>query len=129
MKKYIRKADIILFIVLVIGGLAATYALSMSGSGGDTVIIKSDGKLFATYSLYEDRTIEVPAPGDSDGFNIVEIKAGKVSVTDASCSNQVCVNSSEISKSGESIVCLPNKLVVSIEGDKEGGEDYDSVTS
>ena len=62
MKKYIRKADIILFIVLVAAGLAASAVLAMSHSGGDTVIIESGGELYATYPLSEDRTVIVPAP-------------------------------------------------------------------
>ena len=165
MKKYIRKADIILFIVLVASGIAVSAALALSHAGagsGSRVVIKSGGELFATYSLATDMTITVPAPGTAsasasaseaessasaqeataDGrssapddecaqhsnFNTVEIKSGSVSVTDASCRNQVCVRHGAISRPGESIVCLPNRLVVTIEGSGKGGE-YDSVTS
>lgn len=147
MKQYIRKADIILFIVLVALGLAASAALSMSradAGDGAKVIIESGGDLYATYSLREDRTFVVPAPKQSrtdapapdpdgpasaqyDYYNVVEIKDGTVSVTEASCKNQVCVRHGAISRSGESIVCLPNRLVVRIENGKGGG--YDSVTS
>ena len=147
MKQYIRKADIILFIVLVALGLAASAALSMSradAGDGAKVIIESGGDLYATYSLYEDRTLVVPAPRQNsmdapapdpdapasaqyDYYNIVEIKDGKVSVTEASCKNQVCVRHGAISGTGESIVCLPNRLVVRIENGEGGG--YDSVTS
>ncbi len=148
MKQYIRKADIILFIVLVALGLAASAALSMSHSAagsGARVIIESGGDLYATYSLFEDRTLVVPAPKQGkidapaadpddaasaqyDYYNVVEIKGGSVKVTEASCKNQVCVRHGAISKSGESIVCLPNRLVVRIENGEEGGG-YDSVTS
>lgn len=165
MKKYIRKADIILFIVLVAVGLAASAALAMRGdSVGDKVIIESGGDLYATYSLAEDRTVIVPAPKQVkmdapdtedkyDYYNIVEIKDGMVSVIEASCKNQVCVKHGPVSRSGESIVCLPNRLVVRIESDGAGsgkkdgsdgetndnekdgyddsgeGEGYDTVTS
>ncbi|MBQ9272960.1 MAG: NusG domain II-containing protein [Mogibacterium sp.] len=150
MKQYIRKADIILFIVLVLTGLAASAALSLSHSdaGADArVIIESGGDLYARYPLSEDRTVVVPAPkqisSDSsaadkdaspsdqyDYYNVVEISGGTVSVTEASCKNQVCVKHGAISGTGESIVCLPNRLVVRIEsgGSGEGGS-YDSVTS
>ena len=164
LKQYIRKADIILFIALVVLGLAASAALSMSHSAaGDNarVVIESGGDLYATYSLFKDRTLVVPAPkqirsdapaadpgdlpaaGQSDAdaadrsdaasaqydfYNVVEIKDGKVSVTEASCKNQVCVRHGAISRTGESIVCLPNRLVVRIENGEEGGG-YDSVTS
>ena len=147
MKQYIRKADIILFIVLVALGLAASAALSLSradAGDGAKVIIESGGDFYATYSLYEDRTLTVPAPKQNsmdapapdpdapasaqyDYYNVVEIKDGKVSVTEASCKNQVCVRHGAISRSGESIVCLPNRLVVRIENGEGGG--YDSVTS
>ena len=147
MKQYIRKADIILFIVLVVTGLAASVVLGMSHTGGDTVAIESGGELYATYPLSEDRTVIVPSPKENVSsvhvpddskpaaeqfthYNVVVIKDGKVSVTEASCKNQVCVKHSEISLSGESIVCLPNRLIVRIEGgsDEEGGG-YDTVTS
>jgi len=152
MKQYIRKADIILFIVLVLTGLAASAALSFShtGAGKDAkVVIESEGDLYARYPLSEDRTVVVPAPGQSrsgsadaaagddaaaaeqyDRCNVVEISGGAVSVTEASCKNQVCVKHGAINRTGESIVCLPNRLVVRIEsgGSGEGGG-YDSVTS
>ena len=132
MKQYIRKADIILFIVLVAAGLAASAALTMSradAGDGARVIIESGGNLYAAYSLYEDRTLSVPAPNQSDSYNVVEIRDGTVSVTEASCKNQVCVRHGAISRSGESIVCLPNRLVVRIENASGEGGGYDSVTS
>ena len=166
MKKYIRKADIILFIVLVAAGLASSAALALRGNtAGDRVIIESGGDLYATYALAEDRIIIVPSPkqirtdapdgsvgGSADGseestegssassakydyYNTVEIKDGKVSVSEASCKNQICVKHSSISHSGESIVCLPNRLVVRIDSrdgdsEKDGeGDGYDTVTS
>jgi hypothetical protein len=149
MKQYIRKADIILFIVLVAVGLAASAALTFSHSDavrGSKVIIESGGDLYARYPLAEDRTVVVPAPkqisadapaanaddpasAQYDYYNVVEISGGTVSVTEASCKNQVCVKHGAISRSGESIVCLPNRLVVRIENSAEEGGGYDSVTS
>ena len=146
MKKYIRKADIILFIILLAAGLAASAVLAMSHTGGDTVIIESGGELYATYPLSEDRQVIVPAPQEKASslsvpddskpaseqythYNVVTISSGKVTVTEGSCRNQVCVHHSAISLSGESIVCLPNKMIVRIEGGSEEGGGYDSVTS
>ena len=149
LRQYIRKADIILFIVLVVIGLAASAALTFSHSeagSGAKVIIESGGDLYARYPLAEDRTVVVPAPkqisadapesdadepasAQYDYYNVVEISGGTVSVTEASCKNQVCVKHGAISRSGESIVCLPNRLVVRIENGAEEGGGYDSVTS
>ena len=149
MKQFIRKADIILFIVLVIIGLAASAALTLShgeAGSGAKVIIESGGDLYARYPLAEDRTVIVPAPKQNavdapaadpantasaqyDYYNVVVISGGTVSVTEASCKNQVCVKHGAISRPGESIVCLPNRMVVRIENSLEEGGGYDSVTS
>ena len=128
MKQFIRKADIVLLIVLLVLGLAATLVLARTGAGSPSdakVVIKSGGEIYGRYPLSEDVEIAVLAP--SGGENIVTIKSGSVTVSSASCKNQVCVRHGSISKSGESIVCLPNRLIVTIE-DKSGGE-YDSITS
>ena len=149
MKQFIRKADIILFIVLVVIGLAASAALTLShgeAGSGAKVIIESGGDIYARYPLAEDRTVVVPAPkqvasdapaadpdseasAQYDYYNVVVISGGTVSVTEASCKNQVCVKHGVITSPGESIVCLPNRLVVRIEDGSEEGGGYDSVTS
>lgn len=129
MKQFIRKADVILFIALVAIGLASSVALGTRGSAnsGAEVVIKSGGSLYARYPLSEDRTLEVQSPDNPKAYNTVIIKDGKVSVTEASCKNQVCVRQGVISAPGETLVCLPNRLVVSIENSEGGG--YDSITS
>ena len=149
LKQFIRKADIILFIALVILGLAVSAALTLShgdAEAGSKVIIESGGELYAQYPLFEDRTLVVPAPkqiaadapaADADAaaseqydyYNVVVIRDGTVSVTEASCKNQVCVKHGAISRPGESIVCLPNRLVVRIQNGSAEGGGYDSVTS
>ncbi len=123
MKQYIRKADIILLIVLVIVGLAATAYVAVSKTGGDTVIIEQRGKMYGKYSLFENRTVTIEG---EQCKNIVTIKNGEVWMHESTCKNQVCVRHSRISSGGESIICLPNRVVVRIEG-KGGG--YDAVSS
>ena len=149
MKQFIRKADIILFIVLVVIGLAASAALTLShgeAGNGARVVIESGGDIYARYPLAEDHTVVVPAPkqisadapeadpddaasAQYDYYNVVVISGGTVSVPEASCKNQVCVKHGPISKAGQTIVCLPNRLVVRIENGPEEGGGYDSVTS
>ena len=126
MKQYIKKADIILLIVLIVIGLVSTVYVSASKSGGDTVIIEKSGELYGKYSLFEDKEVDVPCV-DSMGTDLhVSIKDGTAKVTESGCANQVCVKHSKISQAVESIICLPNRIVVRIEG-KGGG--YDAVSS
>ena len=93
----------ILFIALVVLGIQLLH----SANGTEKVKITVDGKVFGTYLLSEDRTVSV------NETNIVLITEGTVSMESADCPDQ-------IKRSGESIICLPNKVVVSIEG---GGEE------
>ena len=108
MFSFIRKADIILFCVLLLsaGISAALIFFRLSSPAGDAVITLN-GSPYGTYSLDEDRRIESVRMESSD------------------CHNQVCVNHKPISRSGESIICLPHKVVVQIEGGKEA--DVDAV--
>lgn len=117
----IKKADIILFFIILIFGLAVSWFTLTSGAEGEKVRIIQDGNEYGTYSLHDDREIEVKA---NDHTNHITIKDGQVSMSYSSCKNQVCVNSGAISQTNDSIVCLPNKVVVEIIGDSnnEGGD-------
>lgn len=112
-----------MLIVLVLVGLASTAYVAMSRSGGDTVIIEQRGELYGKYSLFEDRTITIEGAKTK---NVVSISGGEVTMSESTCKNQVCVRHGAISAAGESIICLPNRVVVRIEG-KGGG--YDAVSS
>ncbi len=56
-------------------------------------------------------------------YNVVEICDGKASVTEADCPDKLCVGQREISGNGESIICLPHKLVVRTQSEVEGALD------
>ena len=52
------------------------------------------------------------------GYNIVTVKDGKIAVTEANCPDQYCVKQG-FCNSGEQIVCLPHRLVISFLGESE----------
>jgi len=118
----IKKADIILACVLVIAGLASSYLLSFGKPAGSEVVITCGGEKFASYSLHEDREVTVKQNGH---LNKVTIKDSTVSMNFSDCSGQDCVHQHSISKSGESIICLPNKVVIQIKGKSD---EYDSIS-
>lgn len=123
MFSFIRKADIILFCVLLLsaGISAALIFFRPSAPAGDAVITLN-GSPYGTYSLDEDRRIEISG---EDFHNVVLIENGSVMMETSDCHNQVCVNHKPISRSGESIICLPHKIVIRIQGGKES--DVDAV--
>ncbi len=82
--------------------------------GGDRVSIYTNGVLYATYSLYEDRDIRITVEA---GFNIVSIHDGRVYVSDSDCSGRDCVRTGEISRPGDFILCVPHGLYLVIASD------------
>lgn len=136
-KDLIKKADLMLLAVLLIVGLAASFAVARSGAVGGLVTIKCAGKTIGSYSLDENRTLLITKDGhvsDGDkadsqnetGYNILQIQDGKADMISADCHNHDCVNHKPISKGGENIICLPHKIVVEIEKEK-GDDGYDSL--
>lgn len=118
----IKKSDIILAVTLIILGLAASYFLSIGKDVGSELLISCDGKKFGSYSLLEDREIVIDK---NNHINKVTIKNGTVSMSFSDCKGQDCVHQRDISLSGESIICLPNKVVLEIKGRDKA---FDSIS-
>ena len=118
----IQKADILLATVLVAAGLLLSFVFSFGDSLGGSLKITADGKEFGTYSLLEDQTVTIKRNGH---HNVVRIEDGSVSMVSSDCSGQDCVHQHSISRSGETIVCLPNRVVLEI---YDGEDGYDTIS-
>ena len=115
-----KKADfLIIGIAIILAGVF--FLFTINGKRGDTAQVLVDGEVVAEYTL--DAEVETRIETDN-GFNVLKIHNGKVSVSEADCDNQICVRHTEISKSGESIICLPHKLMIRITG---SGEEADAI--
>lgn len=118
----IKKADIILLIILVVLGLGASFFSVYGKAAGDQVRVSVDGEVYGIYHLNQDQEIDVTQNGHT---NHITIKDGTVSMSYSDCKNQICVHTGAISEAKGSIVCLPNRVVVEIisDGNKGGGAD------
>ena len=105
------KNDIILILSLVLLALAAGAALLLFKPEGDVVSVSVDGEVIAEYSLSEDVEVEIETDG---GYNLLVIEGGRARVESASCPDGICAAHRPISRDGESIICLPNKVVVEV---------------
>lgn len=111
-KKRKMKNDIIFVSALLSVILVAVLGMLLFRSFGDTVTVTVDGKTFGEYSLDQNRSVEIKT---EYGFNLLVIKDGKAYVESASCPDGICSAHKPISYDGESIICLPNKVVVHID--------------
>lgn len=84
------------------------------------VIVLRDGEVIAGYPLLEDQAMTI---SDESGYNLLMISDGEASISDADCPDRLCVRQKAISRKGESIICLPHKLVILIESREEGDVD------
>ena len=111
----IKKADVLIAAAVLIIAAAVFLCTNLLASDGGKAVVEKDGNVIAELPLSEDAIFEVEDGGTVT--NVIEVKNGKVSVISASCPDKICQNHRAVSKSGESIVCLPNKVIVNIEKD------------
>lgn len=79
------------------------------------VEISVNGEVIKTLSLNQDR--EILVNGYKGGTNRVVIKDQKVHISEATCPDKLCIHQGWIEHTGESLVCLPNRVIVRIIGE------------
>ena len=116
-----KKTDIILAVIAIIAAAGIWLFYSAGADHGLTAVVTVDGEVRAELPLDETDSIEIETEW---GYNIVHTEDGQAFVTEADCRDQICVEHKKIEKTGETIVCLPHKMVVEIIG---GEEEMDMV--
>ena len=123
-KPLLHKNDCILLAVLLLFGVATLLLTQFLSGTGSTVTVTVDGKFFGSWTLTEE--CEIAIPGTS-GTNLLQITNGTAFISDAECPDLICLHHRPISHTGERIVCLPNRIIVSIE-DSHAPDSPDAVS-
>lgn len=110
-EKLISKSDLILLVVCIMAGIIAVLVIHLNSKTGLYVKVSVDGEEVETFNL--DRDTEYVVKTDA-GNNKLVIKDRQAYVSDADCPDKICVKHSHISRVGDTIICLPHKLVVEI---------------
>ncbi|MDR1117432.1 MAG: NusG domain II-containing protein [Oscillospiraceae bacterium] len=116
--RIIGRNDVILIAAAVAAALL--FLLLRGGEPAATVVIESHGAIVAELPLGTDAEYPVAAAGV---YNLVRIEDGEAYIADANCRDKLCVGHRPVSSGGESIICLPNKLVVTAYSRKQSGID------
>ncbi len=123
MKNGLKKKDwILIVVILCVAGLAVLVRTFVGAAGANRVIVKREGAIEGIYSLSEDREVEI-----NGGTNLLQIKNGEASMVQADCPDQLCVHQKPVSLNHESIICLPNRVVVEVESG--ANREFDAVTN
>ena len=122
-KRRMSKKDwVLIVVILCVAGLAFLLHEVIGADGAGSVTVKVNGKIEGVYSLAEDREIKI-----NGGSNVLVIKNHEADMVDANCPDKLCVNQKPVSKNHESIICLPNKIVLKIVDGEEA--ELDAVTN
>jgi hypothetical protein len=119
----LKIGDCIFIGLVLIGFVIGLFLIRSSENEGQTVSIFLENRELYRLLILEDRIIVVQG---KIGETVVKIEHGKVCIESAPCPHQLCKNMGRIYRSGESIVCIPNRLLIRIEGSDE--RSIDSIT-
>ena len=115
---------LVLFLaVFSLGSLIFSFHHSQNGSL--TACIYQDGVLIERIPLSEvteEYSFTISSP--SGGYNTICVRPDAIAVTAADCPDQICVHQGYISDGSQPIVCLPNRLIIQIQG---GGDALDAA--
>ena len=109
--RLVSGADLILLAVVLLLAGAALVFYETHKEQGKLVRIQVGSETVEVLPLGKDRTYDVKT---GEGSNTVVIKSGTVSVESADCPDKICVRHKPVDSVGETIICLPHKLVVEV---------------
>jgi hypothetical protein len=116
----IGKREVILVLALVCISALCFVLIRVAKKNGNVAKVYVDGQLEKTLSLDREGSYTF---GDGEFENVVTIEGGAVRMEAADCPDKLCVKMGEIYADGESITCLPHKVVIEVESDQQ--REYD----
>ena len=110
-KRHLRNDIILIASLLVILSIVGLCFMFIRGEG-NTVTVTVDGKLFGTYRLDRDAVVEIHTGENGESLNVLVIENGRAYFSSATCPDGICASHKPIHRKGESIVCLPHRVVI-----------------
>ena len=114
-----HKLDIIVIASLLLLSAVVLIATTLSRRGGASVEVTVNGEVIGTYSLGTDAVYEL-----NGGTNILTVSSGTAYMSYSDCPDHTCENTGRVRYVGETIVCLPNRITVTVVGESDGGVDF-----
>ena len=113
-------AVVIFFVTMLAVLIGVLFVLKTGTDKGETVVVYQEGKKIQELSLYEDREILI----ENSYTNKLVVKQGKAAIVESDCPGMDCVHSGWIKDMGRSLICLPNRVEIRIEGETEAEVDF-----
>ena len=104
-----QKKDFVLAAVIaIIAGISALMVMFAQSGAGTSVRVTVDGALYGEYSLSGEQSIFIDS---ASGYNRLVIENGSAYMAEADCPDKYCMDYKPVSRGGETINCLPHRLV------------------
>ncbi len=113
--------DIILTASVIALAVLVFFIIGLTRDKGGYAQVKKNGKIIGKYSLSRDIEVEI---SDENGYNLLVIEDGAVRIAEADCPDKLCVHKGSAEHDGETIVCLPNKTVVTVHSGEPSETDF-----
>lgn len=123
-KKNRSLSEKILWISIVLIGCVLIFLSIFTTHEGSKVVVRVSGQNIASFPIEVDRIYTIE--GKSGHTNKLIIKNGSVWIETASCPDELCVKQGKIRNAGQSIVCLPNRVVVEIEKNEHDDSEHNA---
>ncbi|GCF94590.1 hypothetical protein NRIC_24810 [Enterococcus florum] len=121
LNNYFKPMDLVILTGLMI--IAVIPWLIVGRTPVHSAVLRVDGQEIQQFTLAEGEQYTYTYRAEDGDTNVIEIKDQRIRIRSASCPDQRCVHQGWIEQSGETIVCLPHKLVIEIP--LEGGDTFD----
>lgn len=114
-----------IIVLALLAGAVAMLLLGRAAPPGARVVVERQGRVVFTAPLDTERTVALAGPlGDT----VLAIRQGHACITASPCPHKVCMGMGEVASSGELLACVPNGLLVRIEGEGRAERDYDLLS-
>lgn len=107
----LKPLDIVTFLFLISLSVGL-FLSSLSGGSGSKVLIETPTETLQ-YSLTRNKIIKVEG---AIGTSVIEIQKGRVRMIESACDHKLCIKKGWTYRTGDSIVCLPNRVRVKVIG-------------
>ena len=112
------KLDIIIISAVVALAILFVFLSVALRKPGNTLVVEIDGAFAGEYSLSENGVFTL-----NGGTNVLVVENGEAYLSFSDCPDHTCEKTGKIRYVGQSIICLPNRLSITVRGDSDGGVD------
>ena len=120
--------DFIFLACIFLGLLLVFLSQRKIAKPGKYVLVTVSGQEYTKVPLVNAVSLTIDIEKDGVVTNILHVENGAAFITDAECPDKLCVKQGKISRLNETIVCLPNEVVVTVTGEETQDRDIDAVS-